>query len=58
MGKVLRCYDVGSDCDFTIRAETEEEILKIAQEHAKTNHNMDDFSPETFDRLKTFIKDD
>ena len=32
MAKALRCRDVGIDCDFVARAETEEEILKKAGE--------------------------
>ncbi|MFQ6066971.1 MAG: DUF1059 domain-containing protein, partial [bacterium] len=35
MPKVLRCRDTGMDCDYEIRAETEEEILKKAAEHAQ-----------------------
>ena len=30
MAKVVRCRDVGFDCDGVVRAETEEEALKIA----------------------------
>jgi predicted small metal-binding protein len=32
MAKVLKCKDVGIDCDFVARAETEEEVLKLAME--------------------------
>jgi len=28
MTKVLRCKDVGMDCDFIARADSEEEILR------------------------------
>ena len=35
MGKMLRCKDVGVDCDFVARGKTEEEVLKKAAEHAK-----------------------
>jgi predicted small metal-binding protein len=58
MAKVLRCFDVGSDCDFTIRAETEEEVLRIAEEHARTKHNMPEFPPETIAKLRAFIRDE
>jgi len=58
VAKVLRCYDVGSNCDFTIRAETEEEVLRIAQEHGRTNHEMGDFSPATIAKLKAFIAEE
>ncbi|UCF59598.1 MAG: DUF1059 domain-containing protein [Candidatus Bathyarchaeota archaeon] len=38
MAKILRCRDVGVDCDHVIRAETEEELMKKVAEHAKTVH--------------------
>ena len=40
MAKVLRCKDVGMDCDFEARAESEEEVLKQAAEHAAATHDM------------------
>lgn len=55
MAKVLRCYDIGSNCDFTIRADTEEEVLRLAQEHGRKNHGMKDFPPEMIANLKAFI---
>ena len=33
MAKVLRCSDVGFECDGVIRAETEEEVLKLSLIH-------------------------
>jgi hypothetical protein len=35
VGKVLRCRDVGMNCSKEIRAATEEELLKLAREHAE-----------------------
>jgi len=40
MAKVLRCKDVGVGCGFESRAATEEEVLKIAAQHAKTDHGI------------------
>jgi len=40
MAKVLRCKDVGVGCGFEARAATEEEVLKIAAQHAKTDHGI------------------
>jgi len=40
MGKVLRCKDIGVDCDFVARGKTEEEVLKKAAEHAKKDHDI------------------
>jgi predicted small metal-binding protein len=40
MGKVLRCGEVGSDCDFVACGKTEEEVLKKAFAHAKIEHTI------------------
>jgi predicted small metal-binding protein len=46
MAKVLRCRDVGLDCEGELRADTEEELLRKAAEHAQTAHNMRDMPPD------------
>ncbi len=57
MGKMLRCRDVGIDCDAVIRAETENELMEKVAEHAKTVHNMTEISPETAAKVKAAIQD-
>jgi predicted small metal-binding protein len=46
MAKVLRCRDVGLDCEGELRGQTEEEILRQAAEHAQDVHNIRDMSPD------------
>ncbi len=46
MVKVLRCKDVGVGCGFEVRAATEEEVLRIAAQHAKTDHGIDEVKQE------------
>jgi len=58
MAKVLRCRDVGFDCDGVIRAETEEEILKKAAEHAQAVHNLTEISEEVVEKVRTAIRDE
>ncbi len=58
MAKVLRCRDVGFDCDGVIRAETEEEILKKAAEHAQAVHNLKEISEEVVEKVRTAIRDE
>ena len=38
--KTLRCRDVGFDCDKEIRAESEEDVMQQAAEHAKNDHGV------------------
>ena len=45
--KQINCRDAGADCDFMVRAETEEELLKIVADHACRGHNMCEFSTRT-----------
>ncbi len=58
-GKIYReisCREAGADCDFMVRAETEEELLKIVADHACRGHNMCEFSPELKEKLLSHIK--
>lgn len=56
--KVLRCRDVGFDCDSVMRAESEEEIFRQAAEHAKTVHNLSQISEEAMEQIRAVIHDE
>ncbi len=58
MAKALRCRDVGMDCDFVARAETEEENLKKATEHAATVHDMKEIPEEVLAKVRAAIRDE
>jgi predicted small metal-binding protein len=58
MTKVLRCRDVGMDCDFEARGETDQEILRQCQQHARTDHGMDQIPHEVAVKLKNAIRDE
>ena len=36
--KTLSCQDMGVSCDFVAKAETDEEVIKMAMDHAKDVH--------------------
>jgi predicted small metal-binding protein len=38
--KILKCKDVGVDCDFVASGKTEEVVLKKAAEHARKVHGI------------------
>jgi predicted small metal-binding protein len=40
MAKVLRCRDLGMDCPKEVRAESEDELLRLAAEHAERDHGI------------------
>jgi len=58
MTKVLRCSDVGMDCDFKAQAETEEELLKKVAEHAATAHDMKEIPEEVLAKVRAAIRDE
>ena len=58
MTKVLKCSDVTPGCNFEIRGNSEEEVLKKADEHAKTVHNMHQMPPEVLSKARAAIRDE
>ena len=41
MAKEVACRDAGYDCDFVIRDENEDELIKFVREHAKDTHDAE-----------------
>ena len=60
MAKVLRCRDLGMSCTTELRAQTEEEILRLAAEHAEKDHGIHASSipPSILAMVKAAIKDE
>ena len=56
MEKVIRCRDVGFDCNGVIKAKTEEEALKLAAEHAMKVHGLKEITPEIVAKVKSAIR--
>ena len=56
MVKRVSCRDVGTDCDFVACAKTEDEVLSIGAEHARTHH-MTEISKEMQDKVRSAIRD-
>jgi predicted small metal-binding protein len=45
------------DCDYAVCAGTEQEVLEMAADHARTIHNMKGFSKEDYDKARAAIRD-
>ncbi|MBI2104088.1 MAG: DUF1059 domain-containing protein [Candidatus Omnitrophica bacterium] len=58
MGKVLKCRDVGVDCDFEAHGQDEAEILRKAAEHAKGCHTGVQLTPALQAKIRAAIKDE
>ena len=56
--KQLGCLDVdpNAGCAFQVRAETEDEILRLTSEHAKVCHKMTNIPPDMASKVKSAIK--
>jgi predicted small metal-binding protein len=56
--KKLGCMDVNpaGGCAFEVRAETEEEVLRLTADHGKVAHNMASIPPEIAAKIKSAIK--
>ena len=57
MAKTVSCRDVGMDCDFVARGETEQDVLQQCAEHARTDHNMNEIPPEVVEKVRASIRD-
>jgi len=60
MAKLLRCRDLGMDCPTEVRAESEEELLQLAAEHAEKDHGIPAamIPPSILELVKAAIKDE
>jgi predicted small metal-binding protein len=55
----VSCREVGMDCDYVCKGETEEEIMKNAEQHAVQDHHFkaeDILTPEMQQKIKSHIK--
>jgi predicted small metal-binding protein len=56
--KHLRCRDVGLDCDYEVRAQTEDEVMRQAAAHAQRVHGINEISPDLANRVRAAIRSD
>ena len=59
MGKIIDCSKVNpaSGCAHVVRGETEEELLKNAEAHAR-EHGIVEVTPELLGQIKANIEDE
>ena len=60
MAKVLRCRDLGMNCAHEVRAETQEELLRLAAEHAERDHGISagNLPPSILAMVTSMIRDE
>jgi predicted small metal-binding protein len=55
MARELRCADIGMKCDWSVKANSDEEVLKKAAEHAAQRHHMTKVEEPMLSKLKAAI---
>jgi predicted small metal-binding protein len=58
MAKIIHCKDAGFECAGVIRANTEDEAMQMAAEHAKSVHGMREITPEVAAKVKSVMRDE
>jgi len=58
MSKVVTCRDVGVDCDFVARGETEQDVLEQCAEHGRKEHGMNELPADLAEKLRGAMRDE
>jgi predicted small metal-binding protein len=56
--KTVSCRDVGVECDFEAHGQTDEEIIKQCEKHARTQHGMEKLSADMIAKVKAAIREE
>ncbi len=52
----FRCKDIGMKCQFEIKDENQDELMKVITLHAGETHNMKEVTPDLADKIKKAIR--
>jgi len=58
MTMVVKCRDVGVDCDFEARGQNAQEVMKVCAEHARKEHGMQEIPAELAAKVKAAIHEE
>jgi predicted small metal-binding protein len=58
MSKLVSCREVGVDCDFVAKGETEQEVLQQCAEHARKEHGMTELPADLAEKVRGAIRDE
>ena len=58
MTMVVKCRDVGIDCDFEARGQNAQEVMKKCAEHARQEHGMQEIPAEVAAKVKAAIHEE
>ncbi len=55
MTRILRCNAIVPGCPAEVRAETDEDLLRQAAEHARTAHGLEQIDQQTAAKIRAAI---
>ena len=57
--KTISCREAGFECDWIVKGQTEEEVIKNAAEHAIKEHGAksEDITPEMKEKIRALVRD-
>ena len=58
MAKAVSCREVGVDCDFVARGETEQDVLEQCAEHGRKEHGMNELSADLAEKVRGAMRDE
>ena len=58
MAKLLRCVAIFPDCGHVVRAESEEEVLRQAAQHAEQAHGLTEIDEAMARKVRALITDE
>ena len=58
MSKIVSCREVGVDCDFVAKGETEQEVLQQCSQHARKEHGMTELPADLAEKVRGAIRDE
>jgi predicted small metal-binding protein len=58
MTKVVRCSDMVPGCDYVARAESEDELMQKAAQHAREAHGIQTLSADLVQQIKGKVRDE
>jgi predicted small metal-binding protein len=58
MPKTYTCRDVGVACDWRVRGETNDEVMKKIREHARATHKMKKIPADLEPKVWAAIRDE
>ena len=58
MSKIVICREVGVDCDFVAKGETEQEVLQQCAEHRRKGHGMTELPADLAEKVRGAIRDE